>query len=96
MNNPETVEAVAQMIERPNYLNQLGGSGYTGRAKFVKLAETLKIMDSTRCLVYGAEEFEKEFGKHGVAVLRIKLRKLGIRVPRVVKDNNKVYVWSTK
>lgn len=87
-------EAMQHIIERPRHLDALVNVR-SRNAKIVKMAETLKIMDKTQTIVYSQEEFEREFSKnkHYSSYLKKRLAELGIKKPRFIKDEGKVYIW---
>lgn len=82
--------AMQHIVERPKHLDRMGRGG----GKYLKIAETLKIMERTKALSYDKVEFEREFGKCGIVSMKVGLKKYGVKKPRVVIDDGKVYVWS--
>lgn len=90
--NTITELALQRVVERPKHLDKIIRSGRG--TKFAKIAETLKLIERTKALSYDKIEYEREFGKHGIASMRNALKKHGIKKPRVILDENKVYVWA--
>lgn len=90
-------EAIAHIVERPSFLNATNMRGERGKA-IAKIAETLKMIEASKCLVYDIREWEKEFGekKYSVNNFRTKLKELGITKLRIARDNGKIYIWSHK
>ena len=88
-------DALQNVIKRPKFLDLFiakGGKGYA--LKRMKMATTLKMMNSDDCLTYNENEFIKEFGKHAIASTLAGLKRYGIRKPRIVKDKGTIYIWA--
>jgi len=90
--NLQTQTALQHVIERPKHLDLIvrGGKG----VKYAKVCETLKMIDRTKTLCYDKVEFEREFGKTGINYMKVYLKDHGIKKPRCVVDEGKVYIWS--
>lgn len=71
----------------------IAGRGGKG-VKYAKICETVKMIDRTKALCYDKSEFEKEFGKTGIHYMRKYLTEHGIKKPRCIIDDGKVYIWS--
>lgn len=89
-------EALQHIIERPKFLDDLKNGSRGGRTlKIIKIAETLKLMDKTKCLAYDVSEFETEFGKAKSLkgyMMKI-IKEHGVKNPRMIVDSGKVYIW---
>lgn len=87
-------EAMQHIIQRPKYIEQLAET--RGGGKLLKLAETLKLMDRTQSLCFEEAEFGREYisNKAYIGYMKKKLVDLGVKKPRIVKDNGKIYIWS--
>jgi hypothetical protein len=53
----------------------------------------LKLLAATKCIQFDSSEFDREFGKCGIATMKTTLKKYGIAKPRVVRDSGKVFIW---
>jgi len=100
--NKVPVNMMKRMAERPDFIDMLGNSrGDKGR-KIAELAESLKLMDNTKCLIYDTNEFIKEFGtkpsstyKETKIGLKWKMKKFNLK-PKIECNEGKVYVWINK
>lgn len=94
MKNELSKEAIAHIVERPKHLDLITGTHRGG--KIVWLAETLKLIDRTKTLCYDEDEFGREFSKNKAYInyMKSRLKQLGIKKPRVVKDGGKIWIWS--
>lgn len=89
-----TAEAVQHVVERPKHLDVYGQGRGAKHMKYAKMANTLKMIERSKALCFDSEELKREFGKCATKAIYINLKKLGIAKPRIVEDDNKVYIWS--
>jgi hypothetical protein len=96
MKNGINEEAMQHVIERPSFLNNLSMKGGREKSlKIAKLAETMKLLEGTKCLQYDELEFNREWGgkKWSDNSLIASLKKHEMS-PRLIRDNGKVYLWN--
>ena len=88
-------EALQHIIERPKHIEEMGEVRSKGQ-KLVLMAQTLKVMSRTQTLVYDVSEFEREYSAHKTypAYLKKRLIQLGVKKPRFVRNDGKIYIWS--
>lgn len=85
-------KVIHNIVERPKFLDELkGGRG----GKIALVAETLKLMEKTKALCYDENEFNKEFSsnKGYISYMKASLIKFGIKKPRIVKLEGRVWIW---
>lgn len=90
----ESKIAMQHIVERPKHLNLISR---TKRGKdYIKIIETLKMIDRTKALCYDKIELEREFTKlaNFKCYLSVVAKKVGLTKIRVVEDEGKVYIWS--
>lgn len=87
-------EALNHIVQIPQHIKEMGESR-SGSTPAIKLAATLKIMAKDQAYVYSESEFNKEFSDHKAypTYLKKKLIQLGIKKPRIIKDDGKIYVF---
>lgn len=73
-----------KISERPIYIERL--AQFRCNSEYIKIAETLKLTNNTKKIVFEQSEFFREFGKSALTNMKVQLKKLGIRRPRVVLD----------
>lgn len=97
MRNSIEPKIMQHIIEKPQYLDKVASHGSVV-SKYLKIAETLKIIESTKCMSWDEEEFINQFGvartpgqapnlKRALAAMRAGLTKCGIKKPRVIPDH---------
>lgn len=84
--------ALQHVVERPKHLENIRRSGRS--LKYAKVLETVKMIDKTKALRFDKIEFEREFGKTGINYMKTYLRKHGVKKPRIVTDEGKIFIWS--
>lgn len=105
MRNSLEPRILQRIIEKPAYLDKLAAQR-GNHGKYLKIAETIKVIESTKCMSWDTQEFAQEFGvaakngeapdiKKAIVAMRVGLTKAGIKKPRVVLDSdvNQVFVF---
>ena len=87
MKNEISQEYLANVGEKPEMLDCMN----CGTSKYIILAQTIKALASTKCLVFSEQEFFSRFGKSGKSNIKISCKKYGI-IAKVAKIGDRFYV----
>lgn len=98
MSNKElSKEALQHVVTIPSYLRGKGTARGAKALKFLKIAESLRIMAREQGLAYDKEEFKREFGdiQSARTSIRMHLQNLDTSLAlRMVEDEGKILIFA--
>ena len=95
---PESLKA--NMFEKPTFLDMLSNKG-AKKQLISKLACALQA-EPKKCLIYTVDDFNQKYGqgysnlKKCFTYIRVTLKQLGLKHPRLFVDEGRVYIWNNE